>query len=240
MMISWARKSAFKIVAKTQDNENFKKGLFIFSRLERFYTAFSDYAEKKLKSMVVSKENNFILMSQIDSIECELLDNYENILFNYDILFITQKVSLSEKIFTKLKSAIELGQIAIVFMNAQEIDLIYQLNYLKKSGNKLFYNENSDYQLNKSAFFKLANFKSKSSTALQQFYAKHCKVVNNDNYNNDNETDEYINIDLENKRLTRINPKDIIDLGDWRNLLFNSRNDKLIDLIILCSNYSLQ
>ncbi|KAL9644779.1 hypothetical protein ABK040_012433 [Willaertia magna] len=223
MMISWARKPAFKTVAKTQDNENIKKGLFIFSRLERFYT-FSDYVEKKLKN----------------SIECELLDNYENILNNYDILFITQKVSLSEKIFTKLKSAIELGQIAIVFMNAQEIELIYQLNYLKKSGNKVFCNENSDYQLNKSTFFKLANFKSKSSTALQQFYAKHCKVVNNDNYDNDNETDEYINIDLENKRLTRIDPKDIIDLDDWHNLLFNSRNDKLIDLIILCSNYSLQ
>ncbi|KAL9647518.1 hypothetical protein ABK040_006877 [Willaertia magna] len=220
-MIRWSRGSDFKtvIASNNENNNKLKKGLFIFSKLEILYTR-GDYLERKLSTFVENDEanNGFKLLSQLDRIECTLLESsYQNILGNYDILFITKKVKLSLEMVTKVKNLIEQNSITIIFINEKEcgtLNLMCQLNYLQN--NSISKNNNdSIYQLNTDSFTKLA----KRSLTINNFYSKYFNVTNKE---------EYLNVDLEDKYLNSIHPSNITNINDWHLLLKKKDNYSIL------------
>ncbi|KAL9654136.1 hypothetical protein ABK040_016482 [Willaertia magna] len=232
--INRLRKQEFKTLAKGLDNENnLKKGLFIFSKAEILHTRL-DYLEYYLK-LVFTKgdhhqtvnESNNIVMSQLDKIECKLLDNYENILNNilnnYDILFIGQQVNLSQEMVTVLNFLIEWKGIVVIFLCPKKTKLVYQLNYLQNKTNKV-YNNNDNIQLNIDDLSQLT----KHSPTLQNFYSKHRFTTLNKtvNYNNNGWTD--VDLKKEEKHFNYIPPSNIIDRNDWHVLLKKNDNYSLL------------
>ncbi|KAL9654139.1 hypothetical protein ABK040_016485 [Willaertia magna] len=264
-MIKWSRQPLeFKTIAKScgEENENYKlkKGLFIFSLNDFIYTT-RDYLQEKLISFVINNDyNNNVdnetlqntlqngdnnktlqkkqLLSQLDRIECSLLDKF--ILNNYKILFIGQKVNLSKEMITILNNLIENTKIKLIFLNGRENDLLFQLNYLKKIENiNYFKTKENIFQLNYNILSKLTN----SSITLQNFYCKHYSTFNNynianNNNKNNNQNNNIINIDLvDSYYMNQIHPFGIKKLNDWHHLLKTSENyfiGQLIDINIYC------
>ncbi|KAL9654141.1 hypothetical protein ABK040_016487 [Willaertia magna] len=246
----WTRPLHFQTLAKRKEDDNsltkdnnakqqLKKGLFIYSSKELLCTEI-DYLQNKLISFVVkekekeeynAEENEFNFLSQLDRIDCELLDDYENILNDYDILFVGQLVSLSEKLLLQLKNLMDLQRVAIVFFNASDTKLAYQLNLLKEpKKSEKYYGQT--IQLNLKNLSQLTAH----SLTLQNFKTKHYNILNNFEQN----SYEWIDVNLNDKFLQFFNPENITNREanentqqSFRNkLLFFCGNFKLIDIVI--------
>ncbi|KAL9647047.1 hypothetical protein ABK040_016522 [Willaertia magna] len=209
------------------NKQPFKKGLFIYSSKEVHYTEI-DYLQNKLISFVVEKkedEDGFNILSQLDRMDSELLDEYENILNDdYDILFISQLVSLSEKLLLQLKNLIELQRVAIVFFNATECKLAYQLNLLKES-------KNCENYCGQPLQFNLKNLSQLTahSLTLQNFKIKHYNILNNFEQN----SNEWTDINLNDKFLHFFNPENITNIEVWYTMLKFNENYALQQIQIL-------
>ncbi|KAL9643644.1 hypothetical protein ABK040_016096 [Willaertia magna] len=172
-MNGWYRSSEFKTLASNKENNSKLKGLLISSYHEILYTI-KDHLEEILTSFVIKDDDTFL--TQLDTIGCDKLNNYENILEDYDILFIGQYVKFPEKMIDKLKDLISLKKIAIIFLNSNNNYLANQLNYLKLINN---YNYDTEimYQLNLNVVLKC--------NSLQKYYFKF--FYNSNKENNDEE-----------------------------------------------------
>ncbi|KAL9642501.1 hypothetical protein ABK040_011068 [Willaertia magna] len=205
------RVSEFKTIAKTETKTgNNKKGLFIYSQEQIFVLMEEEQEENKLSFFVSGISFNWYsgiytvnspFLSQLDVIDCNLLDKNENTLINYDILFIGEYVTFSNKMLKELTEMIESKKISIVFLTSNFSDsLVTQLNFVKKD--KYFVTNAYEFKLISNTLTEL----SKDSFILREF------ITNNKIESKENGLIEVENIGY-NFRVFLKNS--IVNLNDW-------------------------